>query len=104
MLVVRYFINFQNFNNQEILFAQMIISKKTIRRGCEPANKIWIYEIKNGIIPRTDEGILPWMKLFDTFEDKYVFIANNETEFHFCTTLNAPRKRMIAIDIETRKR
>ena len=57
--------------------------------------------MQNGVVPKTENGVLPWVKLIDNFDAKYEFLANNETEFFFCTTLNAPRKRVIAIDIKT---
>lgn len=41
------------------------------------------------------------MKLVDKFDDRYQFLANDDTIFYFCTTQDAPRKRIIAIDIET---
>jgi len=39
--------------------------------------------------------------LVDNFDAKYEFLANNGTEFFFSTTLDAPRKRVISIDLET---
>lgn len=76
---------------------------QSIRRGCEPTNQVWYYKIENGTIPKTENGQLPWIKLIDNFDAKYEYIANNDTEFFFCTTLNAPRKRLISIDISTGK-
>ena len=71
----------------------------SIRRGCEPTNRVWIYKIKEGKIPQTEGGNLPWEKVIDNFDAKYDFIANNGSEFFFCTTLDASRKRIIAFDV-----
>ena len=38
--------------------------------------------------------------LIDHFKDEYVFIGNDDKTFYFKTDLNAPNKRVIAIDIE----
>ena len=59
--------------------------------------------MQDGIVPKTENGNLPWVKLIDNFDAKYEFLANNGTEFFFCTTLDAPRKRVIAIDIITKE-
>jgi prolyl oligopeptidase len=77
--------------------------KTGIRRGCEPTNKLWIYKIQNGEIPKTENGILPYEKLIDTFDAKYDYLTNNGTEFLFCTTKDAPRKKVISIDISTKE-
>ena len=42
---------------------------------------------------------MPWEKVIDNFDAKYDFIANNGSEFFFCTTLDASRKRIIAFDV-----
>jgi prolyl oligopeptidase len=39
------------------------------------------------------------VSLIDTFEAEYVFVGNDGPIFYFKTTLGAPRKRVIAIDI-----
>ncbi|EKQ70554.1 prolyl oligopeptidase [Leptolyngbyaceae cyanobacterium JSC-12] len=41
----------------------------------------------------------PVVELIDTFEAEYRFIDSEGTRFWFCTDLNAPRSRVIAIDI-----
>lgn len=38
--------------------------------------------------------------LISHFEDDYTFVGNDDTLFYFITSLNAPNKRLIAIDIE----
>ncbi|VAX39745.1 Prolyl endopeptidase [hydrothermal vent metagenome] len=47
-----------------------------------------------------DEKSKPIM-LIDHFNDEYNFIGNDEKTFYFKTDLNAPNKRVIAIDIDT---
>ena len=48
-----------------------------------------------------DNAPLPWTKLISNFDAEYEFLANNGTDFLFCTTLCAPRKRVISIDTKT---
>ena len=49
-------------------------------------------------------GPIEWTKLIDDFEAQYHFIGNNESEFFFCTSLDAPRRKIISINVETNLR
>lgn len=46
------------------------------------------------------QGLLPWVKLVDTFEAQYTYITNDDTVFTLRTNLEAPRYRLITIDLQ----
>ena len=41
------------------------------------------------------------IELIDNFDNEYTFVGNDATTFYFKTDLDAPKKRLIAIDIRT---
>ena len=45
-------------------------------------------------------GLLPWVKLVSTFEAQYSYITNEGSVFTFRTNLDAPRYRVINVDVE----
>lgn len=49
-------------------------------------------------------GLLPWVKLVDNFEAQYSYITNEGTVFTFHSNLEAPRYRLINIDIQKPER
>ena len=64
--------------------------------------------IVNSIFLGTDErnllhvqkiGDSSWLKLVDSFEASYRYVANVGTTFYFLTTLDAPKYRLIGVDI-----
>ncbi|XP_067863012.1 prolyl endopeptidase-like isoform X2 [Heptranchias perlo] len=70
----------------------------SIREGCQPKNRVWycdLHQLPNGIT-----GLLPWVKLIDNFDAEYSYITNEGTVFTFRTNLDAPRYRVINIDLE----
>jgi len=56
-------------------------------------------DTKNRIYYRTVESTGPFVKLLDEADARYDFIGNNDSVFYFNTDLDAPRGRIIAIDI-----
>lgn len=46
----------------------------------------------------------PFVRLLETFDSTYDFIGNRGTSFYFMTKLDAPQKRIIAIDIDQPER
>ncbi|MHB8970521.1 MAG: prolyl oligopeptidase family serine peptidase [Pirellulaceae bacterium] len=44
------------------------------------------------------------IELVDNFDNEYTFVGNDATTFYFKTDLDAPKKRLIAIDIRTPQR
>ncbi|EGD73351.1 prolyl endopeptidase [Salpingoeca rosetta] len=64
-----------------------------ISEGCKPANRVYVAEAA----PIT--GMLQPRKLIDNFDADYSYIANDGSIFTFKTNLNAPRSRIVRIDI-----
>jgi prolyl oligopeptidase len=62
-----------------------------------PENLIHYVDLGDPMEPSLDA---PVVKLIDRFEASYNLIGNDGTTFYFQTTLDAPRGRVIAIDIE----
>ncbi|XP_051992604.1 prolyl endopeptidase-like [Xyrauchen texanus] len=74
----------------------------SITEGCEPVNRLWycdLQQLASGIT-----GLLPWVKLVDTFEAQYTYITNEGTVFTLRTNLDAPRYRLINIDLQKPER
>ncbi|NOK59033.1 MAG: Prolyl endopeptidase [Chloroflexi bacterium AL-W] len=62
-----------------------------IHRGTDPQNRIYYRPVES------DEPLMP---LLDDLDARYLFIDNIGTTFYFLTNLDAPRSRIIAIDID----
>lgn len=45
-------------------------------------------------------GLLPWVKLVDNFKAQYSYVTNEGNVFTFRSNLDAPRYRLINIDIQ----
>ncbi|KZO94890.1 prolyl oligopeptidase [Calocera viscosa TUFC12733] len=60
-----------------------------------PTNRLWIADLKEQEIGPN----IRWTKLVDDFEAQYSYLANDDTFFYFYTNLNAPRYRVITVDI-----
>ncbi len=56
-------------------------------------------DTKNRIYYRPVESTDPFIKLLDDADARYDFIGNNDSVFYFDTDLDAPRGRIIAIDV-----
>ncbi|XP_064652696.1 prolyl endopeptidase-like [Lineus longissimus] len=70
----------------------------SISEGCKPANRLYICDLnklENGI-----SGLLPFVKIVDDFEAEYEYITNEGSVLTFKTNLNAPRYKLINIDLE----
>uniref|UniRef100_A0A673K0L0 Prolyl endopeptidase n=1 Tax=Sinocyclocheilus rhinocerous TaxID=307959 RepID=A0A673K0L0_9TELE len=70
----------------------------SITEGCEPVNRLWYCDLQQ--LPNGITGLLPWVKLVDTFEAQYTYITNEGTVFTLRTNLDAPRYRLITIDLQ----
>ncbi|XP_033878182.3 prolyl endopeptidase-like [Acipenser ruthenus] len=68
-----------------------------IREGCKRVNRLWYCDLQ--LLPNGIKGLLPWVKVIDNFDAKYSYITNEETVFTFLTNLDAPRSRVINIDL-----
>ncbi|XP_066498602.1 prolyl endopeptidase-like [Hoplias malabaricus] len=70
----------------------------SITEGCEPVNQLWYCDLEQ--LPNGISGLLPWVKLVDTFEAQYSYVTNEGTVFTFRTNLDAPRYRVININLQ----
>ncbi|XP_030074784.1 prolyl endopeptidase [Microcaecilia unicolor] len=71
----------------------------SIREGCKPANQLWYCDLQQ--LPNGISGYLPWIKLVDNFEAQYTYITNEDSVLTLKTNLEAPRYRLINIDLQS---
>ena len=64
--------------------------------GTDRRNRVYYADLKDAVHP--DLGAAP-VKLLDAFDASYSFVTNDGPVFYFRTDLDAPRGRLIAIDI-----
>ncbi|XP_072890746.1 prolyl endopeptidase-like [Hemitrygon akajei] len=70
----------------------------SIREGCQPKNRVWYCDLHQ--LPNDITGLLPWVKLIDNFDAEYSYVTNEGPVFTFRTNLDAPRSRVININLE----
>ncbi|KAH7299739.1 hypothetical protein KP509_24G026800 [Ceratopteris richardii] len=75
-----------------------------ITEGCDPVNRLYycdLSSLSNGIsgFGRNSE-LLPMRKLVDNFDAQYELIANDGTSFTFLTNNNAPKYKLVRVDLE----
>lgn len=68
----------------------------SVWQGTDPKNMVFYQDIS--------QPNAPVVELIDKFEAEYSFVGNEDTTFWFQTDADAPRGRVIAIDITTRER
>ncbi|PIN08629.1 putative serine protease [Handroanthus impetiginosus] len=72
--------------------------------NCDPVNKIYYCDLS--VLPKGLEGykgtkeLLPFVKLVDTFDASYQYIANDDTIFTFLTNKDAPRNKLVRVDLK----
>eukprot|EP00163_Fabomonas_tropica_P002767 TRINITY_DN1216_c0_g1_i2.p1 TRINITY_DN1216_c0_g1~~TRINITY_DN1216_c0_g1_i2.p1 ORF type:complete len:774 (+),score=190.38 TRINITY_DN1216_c0_g1_i2:121-2442(+) len=69
----------------------------TLSDSCDPVNRVYYVDLRD--IKTDDNGIYQVTKLIDNFNAEYDYIANDDTVFYFKSNLNAPRYRVLSIDI-----
>ncbi|CAL1583695.1 unnamed protein product [Knipowitschia caucasica] len=74
----------------------------SITEGCEPVNRLWYCDLQQ--LPNGITGLLPWVKLVDTFEAQFSYVTNEGTVFTFHSNLESPRYCLINIDISKPER
>ena len=72
-----------------------------VSHGTDRRERIYYQDLGGGDAPRLDGEVVP---LLDDFDASYNFIGNVGSDFHFVTDLDAPRQRLIAIDVEAPER
>jgi prolyl oligopeptidase len=68
------------------------------RSGTELNNRLYLIDLDN---PGRPNLRAPLVKLFDTNDALYEFVANDGPVFYLRTTKGAPRARLVAVDINT---
>ncbi|KAK6939029.1 Peptidase S9A, N-terminal domain [Dillenia turbinata] len=74
-----------------------------ISESCDPVNKLYYCDLS--ALPEGLEGLrerkefLPVIKLIDTFDAQYVAIANDDTIFTFLTNKDAPKYKLVRMDL-----
>ncbi|KAH7663344.1 Peptidase S9A prolyl oligopeptidase protein [Dioscorea alata] len=75
----------------------------SISEGCDPVNKLYYCDLSTlhqGLGGyKGGESLLPFIKLVDNFEASYSAVANDDTEFTFLTNKDAPRYKLIRVNI-----
>ncbi|KAF5740916.1 prolyl endopeptidase [Tripterygium wilfordii] len=75
-----------------------------ISESCDPVNKLYYCDMTT--LPNGLEGfkgakdLLPFVKLIDSFDAKYNAIANDDTSFTFLTNKNAPKYKVVQVDLK----
>jgi prolyl oligopeptidase len=64
--------------------------------GTDRRNRVHYMDLQDPDAPRVDGAIV---RLLDDFDASYSFVGNDGSVFYFYTDLDAPRRRLIAIDI-----
>ena len=68
-----------------------------LSHGTDPKNRIYVVDLATPKAPRINA---PPVKLFDKFDASYTFIGNVGDQFWFSTTNEAPRGRIIAVNLQ----
>lgn len=75
-----------------------------IEENCDPVNKVYYCDLSalpeglEGFKKR--DGLLPFVKLIDGFDAQYEVIANDDTVFTFLTNKDAPKYKIIRVDLK----
>eukprot|EP01119_Soliformovum_irregulare_P023848 TRINITY_DN841_c0_g4_i1.p1 TRINITY_DN841_c0_g4~~TRINITY_DN841_c0_g4_i1.p1 ORF type:complete len:710 (-),score=195.27 TRINITY_DN841_c0_g4_i1:43-2172(-) len=74
----------------------------TISESCERVNRLYILDLQ--LEPKMNGDIVVMDKIIDNFQAEYEYITNDGPLFYLLTNLEAPRKRLITIDITSDKK
>lgn len=76
-----------------------------ITEGCDPVNRLYYCDLSllaNGLAGfKGCDDLLPMEKLVDNFDAQYELIANDGTSFTFLTNRNAPKYKLVRVDLKT---
>lgn len=70
----------------------------TIHDGCEPKNLVWIAALPE-TFPASKRADYQFVKLVDQWVGEYSYLTNHGTKFFFQTTKDAPRRKIVAMDV-----
>ena len=68
-----------------------------LSEGTDPRDRVYYKDLGDPKDPNLSAGVV---ELLDDFDAQYSFVGNDGPVFYFRTTLDAPRYRLIAIDVE----
>lgn len=75
-----------------------------IEEGCDPVNKFYYCDLSalpNGLLGlKGKNDLLPFIRLIDEFDAQYLAIANDDTVFTFRTNKDAPKYKLIRVDLK----
>ncbi|CAH8386275.1 unnamed protein product [Eruca vesicaria subsp. sativa] len=75
-----------------------------IEEGCDPVNKLYYCDLSSlsgGLESfRGSSSFLPFIKLVDTLDAQYTVISNDETLFTFLTNKDAPKYKLVRVDLK----
>eukprot|EP00250_Pteridium_aquilinum_P011102 c19838_g1_i2 orf=123-2585(+) len=75
-----------------------------ITEGCDPVNRLYycdLSSLSNGLAGfRGGNDLLPLEKLVDNFDAQYELVANDGTSFTFLTNRNAPKYKLVQVDLK----
>lgn len=76
-----------------------------IEENCEEVNKLYYLNLSSlpndGLRSAQDvNGLLPFTKLVDKLDALYRYVANDDTKFTFQTNKNAPRSKLVRVDLK----
>merc|ERR1711990_92870 len=77
---------------------------RCLSKGCGIENPVHIYKITDDTLPKTEEGNLDWKPIVDNFDAAYDFLTNDGPNFYFKTTIDAPKFKIIRINVDTLER
>lgn len=73
-------------------------------KDCDPVNKIYYCDMStlhDGLEGyKGKKELLPFIKLVDTFDACYNYVANDDTVFTFLTNKDAPRYKLVRVDVK----
>ena len=69
-----------------------------VNQGTDRRNRVYVKDLADPRTPRLDA---PVVKLLDGFDADYTFLGNDGPVFYFQTDLEAPRGRVVAIDLRS---
>jgi prolyl oligopeptidase len=80
-----------------------------IANSCDPINKLWVARADQAAaaVAAVDAGqagtavaAVRWSRVIDAFEHEFVYVDNTGTQLLLQTNLNAPRGKLVAVDIK----
>jgi prolyl oligopeptidase len=68
----------------------------SVSHGTSPKNRVYVIDLGD---PRAPKVSNPVVKLLDAFDASYTFVDNDRTTFYFVSDNDAPRSRLLAVDL-----